>query len=196
MAYLNILWVLFTLLGAVVLGAIPSTVALFAIARKTAMGEEDIPVFKIFWSTYRTEFMRSNGLGFIIIAIGLIWYFDLQFFRQIEGSFYTIMNYFMMMIGMVYIFLLLYIFPTFVHFDLKLIQYITHALKIGFLQPATIIMMIIGNLCTYYFLIYFPGLIPLFGITFFVYLNMWVAYKSFEKIGDYQAMKKNSYAAE
>src|SRR4051812_16513904 len=80
-AYLNILWILFTLAGAVVLGIVPSTVAMFAVARKTAMGEEDIPVFKTFWRTYRTEFIRANGLGLLLTAIGLIWYFDLHFFR-------------------------------------------------------------------------------------------------------------------
>jgi uncharacterized membrane protein YesL len=181
-AYLNILWILFTLVGAVVLGIVPSTVAMFAVARKTAMGEDDIPVFKTFWQTYRSEFIRANGLGLLLTAIGLIWYFDLHFFRQYDGTFFTVLNYLMMMIGMVYFILLLYIFPVFVHYDLKIYQYVTHALKIGFLKPLTIVFMLVGSLCTYYFLIYLPGLIPIFGISFFVYFNMWVAYKSFENI--------------
>jgi uncharacterized membrane protein YesL len=189
-AYMNILWVLFTLLGGVVFGIIPSTVAMFAIARKTAMGEEDIPVFKTFWGTYRSEFLRSNLLGLILTGIGLVWYFDLHFFRQFEGSIYTIMNYAMMMLGMVFFILLIYVFPVYVHYDLKLYQYLTYALKIGFLRPASVVFMFVGTLCTYYFLIYLPGLIPLFGITFFVYFNMWIAYKSFQNIEEV-SYKKN-----
>lgn len=69
-AYLNLLWIIFTLIGGVILGIIPSTVAMFAIARKTAMGEEDISVIKTFWSTFRTEFIRANGLGLKITLIG------------------------------------------------------------------------------------------------------------------------------
>jgi uncharacterized membrane protein YesL len=192
-AYLNILWILFTLVGAVVLGIVPSTVAMFVVARKTAMGEEDIPVFKTFWRTYRSEFIRANGLGLLLTAIGLIWYFDLHFFRQYDGTFFTIMNYLMMMIGMVYFILLLYIFPVFVHYDLKIYQYVTHALKIGFLKPMTIVFMLVGSLCTYYFLIYLPGLIPIFGISFYVYFNMWVAYKSFENMDGVKAEQTQSF---
>jgi uncharacterized membrane protein YesL len=190
-AYMNILWFLFTLLGGVVFGIIPSTVAMFAIARKTAMGEEDIPVFKTFWGTYRSEFLRSNLLGLILTVIGLVWYFDLHFFRQFEGSIYTIMNYAMMMLGMVFFILLIYVFPVYVHYDLKLYQYLTYALKIGFLRPASVIFMFVGTLCTYYFLIYLPGLIPLFGITFFVYFNMWIAFKSFLNIEEVSCKKKD-----
>jgi uncharacterized membrane protein YesL len=189
-AYMNILWVLFTLLGGVVFGIIPSTVAMFAIARKTAMDEEDIPVFKTFWGTYRSEFLRSNLLGLILTGIGLVWYFDLHFFRQFEGSIYTIMNYAMMMLGMVFFILLIYVFPVYVHYDLKLYQYLTYALKIGFLRPASVVFMFVGTVCTYYFLIYLPGLIPLFGISFFVYFNMWIAYKSFQNIEEV-SYKKN-----
>jgi uncharacterized membrane protein YesL len=192
-AYLNILWILFTLVGAVVLGIVPSTVASFAVARKTAMGEEDVPVFKTFWKTYRSEFIRANGLGLLLTAIGLVWYFDLHFFRQYDGTFFTIMNYLMMMIGMVYFIMLLFIFPVFVHYDLKIYQYVTHALKIGFLKPITIVFMLVGSLCTYYFLIYLPGLIPIFGISFFVYFNMWVAYKSFENIDGVRVEQTQSY---
>jgi uncharacterized membrane protein YesL len=190
-AYLNILWILFTLLGAVILGIVPSTVAMFAVARKTAMGNEDVKVFQTFWRTYRQEFLKANGLGFLLLVIGFIWYFDLHFFRRFDGAVFILMNYFMMMIGMIYFILLLYVFPVYVHYDLKLYQYIPHALKIGFLKPATIIFMVVGSLCTYYFLIYLPGLIPIFGITFFVYFNTWVAYKSFENIEDIRDKSRN-----
>jgi uncharacterized membrane protein YesL len=190
-AYMNILWVLFTLLGGVVFGIIPSTVAMFAIARKTAMGEEDIPVFKTYWGTYRSEFLRSNLLGLILTVMGLVWYFDLHFFRQFEGSIYTLMNFAMMMLGMVFFILLIYVFPVYVHYDLKLYQYLTYALKIGFLRPSSVVFMFVGTICTYYFLIYLPGLIPLFGITFFVYFNMWIAYKSFQNIEEVSYKKKD-----
>ncbi|MBY0144350.1 YesL family protein [Neobacillus niacini] len=190
-AYMNILWVLFTLLGGVVFGIIPSTVAMFAIARKTAMGEEDIPVFKTYWGTYRSEFLRSNLLGLILTVMGLVWYFDLHFFRQFEGSIYTLMNFAMMMLGMVFFILLIYVFPVYVHYDLKLYHYLTYALKIGFLRPASVVFMFVGTLCTYYFLIYLPGLIPLFGITFFAYFNMWIAYKSFQNIEEVSFKKKD-----
>jgi len=181
-AILNLLWIGCTLLGGIILGLAPSTVAMYAVARKTASGEEDIAVVKTFWSVYRREFLRSNGLALTLTVIGLVWYFDLNFFRQFEGTFFTIMNYVMMMVGLAFIILLSYILPVYVHYDMKLIQYLKQALLIGFLQPGNLILMMIGTLSTYYFFIYFPGFIPIFGLTIFVHLNMWLAYKCFHSI--------------
>src|SRR5690625_1455444 len=92
-AYLNILWVGFTLLGGIVFGFFPSTVALFTIARKNTMGENDVPIFRTYVDVFKKELLRGNILGWFIILIGMVWYFDLHFFRQFEGLFFTVMNY-------------------------------------------------------------------------------------------------------
>ena len=62
MAYANALWVLFSLLGLIVLGIAPATVALFSITKDWAKKDWDQPVFQTFWQTYKTEFFRANGV--------------------------------------------------------------------------------------------------------------------------------------
>src|SRR5690625_7886567 len=79
MAYVNLLWIFFTILGLGVLGIIPATVSLFTITRKWVMSEQDIPVFKTFWQTYRKEFIKSNMLGVILFEIVFLLYIDLAF---------------------------------------------------------------------------------------------------------------------
>ncbi|SDJ77772.1 YesL family protein [Sediminibacillus albus] len=181
---LNLLWIGCTLLGGIIFGIAPSTVAMYAVSRKHLIGEEDAPVFRIFWQVYRQEFFRANRMGLILAGFGIVWYFDLHFFRQFEGGFYTIMNYLMTIIGLTYIILLVYILPVYVHYELSVFAYIKHALIIGFLHPANLILMLAGSLSTYYFFISFPGFIPLFGFTVFAHLNMWLAFKCFENVED------------
>ncbi|SDL82792.1 YesL family protein [Sediminibacillus halophilus] len=188
-ALLNLLWIGCTLLGGVVFGFAPSTAAMYAVARKQIL-TEDSPLFRTFWSIYRQEFFRANGLAWLLAAIGAIWYFDLHFFREFEGWFYSLMNYIMIMIGLVYMILLMYILPVFVHYDLKIRGCIKQALIIGFLHPANLVLMLVVGLSSYYFFIYFPGLIPLFGLTVFAHLNMWLSLKCFNQIEETKLTEK------
>src|SRR5690625_3277783 len=77
--HLNILWFLFTLMGLLIFGVFPATVAMFTIMRKWIMGEKHIHINKLFWTTYKSEFMKSNLIGVIFIVIGSILYLDLAF---------------------------------------------------------------------------------------------------------------------
>lgn len=182
---LNLLWAGFTLFGGGLLGVFPCTVTLFTIARKTNLGEEDFPLFHTFWRTFKANFLKANGLGWFMTFVGLVWYFDLHFFRQFEGNIYHVLNLFMVVVGLIYIVLLLYIFPVYVHYDLKFFQYIKQAFMIGFLRPGNTALIFLGNLGAYYFYIYIPAFIPLFGISLIVYFNMWVAFNCFENIHNY-----------
>ncbi|RKL67170.1 hypothetical protein CR203_11715 [Salipaludibacillus neizhouensis] len=180
--YLNVMWVFCTLLGGIIFGIAPSTTAVFAVARKTALGEEDVKVFRAFWEAYKKEFFRANILGICLTAFGLLWYFNLNFFRSFEGSLYFSLNVLMTIIGVVFLLMLLYIFPVFVHFDLKLYQYVKFSIAFSFLFFGNVLVMLITCISTYYFLISFPGFIPIFGVSLLVQLNMWMACQSFKKV--------------
>src|SRR5690625_7895351 len=84
------------------------------------------------------------------------------------------MNYFMIIVGLIYIALLLFIFPVYVHYDLKLRYYIKQALTIAFLRPGNLSLIFLGTLCAYYFYIYVSAFISLFVFLllyfFFIFL--------------------------
>ncbi len=60
LAYVNVLWILFSLAGLILLGVAPATVALFSVTRAWARKEWDIPVFQTFWSVYKQEFWKAS----------------------------------------------------------------------------------------------------------------------------------------
>ena len=49
LAYLNLLWIGFTLAGAVIFGLAPATAAMFAVTRQWTLGKTDVPVFQTFF---------------------------------------------------------------------------------------------------------------------------------------------------
>ncbi len=61
--FVNLLWIAGIVAGGVVFGLMPSTVAMYTVARKSIMGEKEFPLLKTFWRAYREAFFRANGLG-------------------------------------------------------------------------------------------------------------------------------------
>ncbi|WP_245629911.1 YesL family protein [Domibacillus robiginosus] len=160
----------------------PSTLALFTISRKFIIGEDDIPVFQTFWKTYRNEFLKGNALGLILLLGGALWYADFTYFKNAAGTFSPVFHSLMIVVGFVYLVILLYVFPVYVHYDKKFFQYFKQAAVIGLLQPASLFLMLVCTLLNVCFLLYFQGFIPLISVSLICYVNMWIALKSFQHI--------------
>jgi uncharacterized membrane protein YesL len=58
----------------IIFGLLPATAAMFAVARKWAMGEVDVPIFRTFWSSYRKEFWKVHTLGVVLTLIGFVYF--------------------------------------------------------------------------------------------------------------------------
>lgn len=156
--YINLLWILFTLLGLIIFGFAPATVALFSVARRLVSGEQDVHLFKYFKATFKESFFRANLLGFILYAIGWLLFVDLRYFH----SFHTLYT---SMLGLllIYILLLLYIFPVFVSFKMTTFQYIKYALIISISSPFRTLALLVGSILLLYLCLRYQGLFYLFG---------------------------------
>lgn len=181
-AYLNVLWVLFTCIGLVVFGAMPSTVAMFAVIRKWVSGQGDTPIFKTFLDSYRNEFVKANILGYILLAIGFILYIDLQFLRAQDGIVYMIFSYGILLLFFIYFIILIFAIPVFVHFELKFTQYITWPIVIGILHPIITVAIILGVIVAFYMLFkVFPILAIFFGGSVMAFILMFGSAQTFSK---------------
>ncbi|WP_077617167.1 YesL family protein [Bacillus sinesaloumensis] len=179
--YLNVLWLLFTVMGLVIAGFVPATVALFSITRKWIMGEEDIPVFSTFWSVYKKEFFKSNLLGLTLFIAGYILYVDLVFLPT-TSVFYMVVRYALIAICSVFIVILLYIFPIYVHFNGSIKTYIKHSVMYGLSHPLVTFSMMLGIMLLYIGFTYVPSLIPFLSVSILAYFIMWLALKVFARI--------------
>lgn len=179
--YLNLLWVVFSLLGVVALGLFPATAAMFSVIRKWLIGENDIPIFKTFLEHYKSEFVQTNLLGYAMILLGAVLYIDLRFFQSSGGIITLVLSYFFLFLLLVYFVVLLYIFPVFVHYQFKTFEYIKYALILAVGRPFQTIFMIVGSLLVLTLLRMVPILIIYIGGSLLCYVLMRISIKSFPK---------------
>lgn len=188
-AYVNILWVAFSLLGLLIFGFFPATVALFAVVRKWVQLQADTPVFKTFWTTYKQEFLKSNLLGIILCIIGYILYLDFALVRVTPIDLLQLTYFPLLVIVLLYFLTVLYVFPVFVHYDVKTLYVLKNAFLIMIMRPPITIMMVVGTIAVYFLMRTLPGLIPFFAVSILAYVLMWSSNLAFAKI---QRLQENS----
>ncbi|MRG87864.1 YesL family protein [Salinibacillus xinjiangensis] len=189
LAYLNILWVLFTLGGLVVFGIFPATASVFTITRYWVMGKEDIPLFKTFWNSYKENFGKVQIIGYVLVAIGAILYYDYQFFSEKEGPMFFVIELLTGSIIFIFSLVVLFIFPVFTHYKLKTIEYFKNTLLISLSQLLLSIVMFIVTGLLVYALSSFSGLLLFFGLSLPAYWITWVAQIIFKRLEELKTAK-------
>ncbi len=178
---LNLYWFLFSLVGLFLFGLFPATVALFATIRQDLKAEkDDIKLFKTFIGYYKTEFIKSNVLGYLIVIIIGILVFNIRILGNIESSLMNsslmIVTYILLGIGVL---LAIYIFPLYVHYNLSMLGYIKYSAVLLIGKPLQTLTLLLTLAAIGYFFYQFPGFIPVIGISLTAYIVMRVAYSSF-----------------
>ncbi|SEP82129.1 Uncharacterized membrane protein YesL [Virgibacillus subterraneus] len=181
-AYVNLLWIVFTLAGGIVLGIFPATVSLFAVIRKWLYGEADIPVFKSFWNFYKKDFIKSNLLGVFISGLVILIGIDFLFI-EVNVNDLLRLTYLPLYIYM-FLFLLFffYIFPAFVHYDLKLRKVIKNAFLVMLITPLHSLLIIVSLISIYFIMEAVPALVFIFGASFYAFITMWLCLNAFSKV--------------
>ncbi|MDN3019093.1 YesL family protein [Paenibacillus sp. BSR1-1] len=186
---LNILWVVFSLMGAILLGFFPATAAMFEITRKWLKGETDIPIFKYFWAAYKKYFVKANLLGTVVAITGIFLYIDFSFFSSLEGFAFKVLTALVMLVSIIYFVLLIYIFPVFVTYEINLFQTIKFACLLGVYRPLSTIGILLGSILLYFLFSTFTPVLVFFGGSLTSIMMMWVSRSTFFKI-------KNKYSTE
>ncbi|WP_277585295.1 YesL family protein [Psychrobacillus antarcticus] len=180
LAYINILWIVFSIVGLGVFGLFPATTAMFAITRKLIIGEKDFKIFPAFWKYFKQDFLKANGFGiFILITIYLL-YFDFKFVEQSNNFQFLIPILLFILIS--FIVTLIFLFPVYSHFKLRFFQYIKQSFLIAITSPIELIAIAASALVIYFVMTIFPGAIPLFSGSVFAYISTILSFKAFNKI--------------
>ncbi|ASN06703.1 YesL family protein [Virgibacillus necropolis] len=181
LAFINILWIGFTIMGLFIFGLFPATFAMFFVM-SLLIKKEDVPVFKTFWKFYKQEFLKSNFIGMIISIIAIIFYLEINFIADAGNSFLQLFYYPLIVLNLIFYLSVLYLFPTYVHYDLKLGHLFKNSFLIMTMNPMTTFFMLSGSLIIYFVIIYFPAILPFFSGSILSLLIMWAATVAFKKI--------------
>ena len=171
-AYINILVIAFTLLGLFLFGFFPAIIAGFWIFRKWLNGHTDIAITKNFWKIYKQEFLKSNLVGAVVVLIGTILFINLSIVEVIQHEWIRLTYYPLLLVSILFIATVIYLFPMYVHFDMKISALLKNAFLCIFANPVVTIILFVLITLIYLLLASIPGLIPFFGFSLFLLVMM------------------------
>ncbi|GAE92162.1 yESV protein [Gracilibacillus boraciitolerans JCM 21714] len=185
-AWLNILWLIFTLLGLVLFGIMPASIAMFSIVRKWVLKDFNVPIFQSFLLEYKRNFFRANLLGIVLYVIGYFLSVFLKYTGMMsESNLYPVLLGTFILAAFFYVLLILYIAPVFVHYELSFWQYIRYAISIGAVNLPYSVSALTVLAGIYYVSLKFPGITLFFSFSISAYVTMFIV-----QIGFTQLLKK------
>jgi uncharacterized membrane protein YesL len=181
LAYINLLWIFFTLVGLIAFGIFPATAAMFAVVRKLIRDEKKFKILPTFWTLFRTDFLKTNGFGLIFLVIGYFFYFDFYFLQLNSGELQFLFPVLIFLL-ISCIITLLFFFQVYAHFNLKFFQYLKQSFLIAITSPIEVLT--IGALAggIYFIATLFPGITPLYTGSVFAYVATLISFRSFARI--------------
>lgn len=183
LAYINILWILFSSFGLIIIGFFPATFAMFSVIRRI-LNKEDVSIFKAFWKSYSGDFLKSNLVGWMIAIIFFVLYFDLMIVGPTASGLLQLFYYPLLILTFIFFATVLYIVPTYIHYDLKLLQLFKNSFITMLLNPLNTMTMISSVIVIGFVSFLMPGIIPFFSGSLLALFIMIAALRSFQKVED------------
>ena len=170
--YLQLLWLGWTLRGAVLLGVFPATAAVHAVLREHEREggvDDELPSWRTVRASFgahrRRELWPANRLGLVLVLTWSVLLFSRTVVERIDlGAAGPLLAGAHTVLGIVLGLATILVWPLQAHFDEGATALLRRALVLVIGRPATALLTGAGAglvLCAYYLL---PGLVPVFGI--------------------------------
>ncbi|WP_051302042.1 YesL family protein [Salibacterium aidingense] len=182
LAHLNILWIVFSFTGFILFGIFPATTAMFAICRKWILGEEDFPIIRTFWKYYKKDFIKTNLFGLTLLIMGVMLYLDYILLLHETNGVIKLILFITIPCSILFVLILLYIFPVYVHYEMKTYDIYINACMIMLFHPFLTSLMLCSSILVIILMIALPGLIPFFGVSLLAWILMYLATISFSRV--------------
>ncbi|RXJ02194.1 DUF624 domain-containing protein [Anaerobacillus alkaliphilus] len=165
LAYLNILFVLFSLLGIVAFGVGPAFMAMLVVVKKW-MSQEEFPIFKTYLNEWKGSFIKGNLLGLLFITVGTILIVNYYILPQFNEHLRVVFTAGMLLLTLLYLMTVMYIFPLAVQFrQLSVKRCFKYGFVLGVTHPIFFLAWIVGVFIMYQLYRVFPGLLPFYAFS-------------------------------
>ncbi|WP_339180095.1 YesL family protein [Oceanobacillus sp. FSL W7-1293] len=179
MALLNLLWFLYSLLGLLVAGVFPATIATLGVVRKWLMGEQDIKIWKTFRKIYKQEFTSVNGLGWVLTGIGGVLFLNYKAIEAFGRELSFIVPFAFYLLLFLYMVIVIWSFPLKAHYHAGIFQHIKNALVIGITKIHISIATIIALFAVAYLSLEIPTVILFFIFSLSALIWFWFSFRIF-----------------
>jgi uncharacterized membrane protein YesL len=173
---LSLVWMLFTLVGGVILGVGPATVAAYVVARRHAM-DETFHLWPAFVAAYRREFGRGSALVLPLGAAAALLITNYFYFASIGPA--AAGARFATLVALVFLAVVAaYLLPMFVHYDLPLRAYLPKASLFALTRPAASVLLLFVLLAIGYAVVTYPFLVVV-AVGGWIRLDTWLCLRFF-----------------
>jgi uncharacterized membrane protein YesL len=179
LVFVNILWISFSALGLIAFGVFPSTIAMFTVIRQWVKGDTDLKIFPTFWSSYKNDWMKGNIFGAILVVSSFIIYLENKIISTSTQPLLQFSKYPFLLLVIGFLFLVLYLFPTYVHYQISLGQVFKNSLLIMLVNPFYNVIMALSIVLLYTIFRIVPPLAFFFGGSATAFVIMWSCYQGF-----------------
>lgn len=177
---LQLLWIVFTIVGFGIFGIFPATAAVYQVVYKWITKHTDISIYQTFISYYKEYFKRSNIVGLITLGILLFLYLDLRISLIYIRSF--IFHYFILLILFIVIIISLYLYTIQSRYSLNISNTFKQSFLIAFTSPLETLAMIVCVALVSMLLWQLPFLAILVGVPLLIAPLVWFTYQACIKI--------------
>jgi uncharacterized membrane protein YesL len=180
-AALNALWLAFTLLGGVVLGAGPATVAACIAIRRRMRGESIR--WRDFAAVWRKEFWRGTVVVLPVAAVVVLLYSNYVYFSALGpgagGARLVTLAALVLAIGVGS-----YVAPMYAHYDLPLHQYVLKAMRFGLARPASTFILVFAFAACAFVTAVMPALLAVISIGAWWQVSTYLCLRFFQENED------------
>ncbi|KQQ90889.1 YesL family protein [Arthrobacter sp. Leaf137] len=177
-ACLNVLWLVFTLLGLGVAGIGPATAAAQILVRKRARGEA-APLLRGFTAEYFRNFGRANILALPLLAVALALAMNWNFFSGGRDLISQLMAAGIFVAAIFLAGAACYVFPMYARYELPLRQYLMLSSRFAVRHLAGTVILLFVSAAVVYASTTVPGLIPFFSAGAWLYTTGWLCDRFF-----------------
>ncbi|MBT2734429.1 YesL family protein [Bacillus sp. ISL-7] len=182
LAYINILWLTFTLLGGVLLGIFPATIAMFFIIKRMFLEKSDFSIIKEFTILYKKEFKKSNLLFFPFILLAIIIAADIRFISSLDFAFNSLVVKLFYVLLFLLAMIFLYSLVVYIYGARGKKEIFKSSLYILFHNPMTNLYILTGLLLLHFLTLKVAGLSVVFSGSVFSLIVLMIVQKTAKKL--------------
>jgi uncharacterized membrane protein YesL len=193
-AYLNLLWLFFTLCGGIILGMGPATTALFSLIRKKYLMGDISHIFSKYYHEWKSTFKSGNQLFIPLALFGLFLYVDFRLIEILPES--SVITYIvipaLVVLSGLWIVISVFTFSFFSHYsDLTFRENVKKAFWFALLSPLESILLIIGVSLNSIIVLSIPATIPFFMFSPTVVLTQVLFFRRLNRMKSKEEVRKS-----
>lgn len=184
LAYLNLLWIGFSLIGLVFFGIGPATITVYALIRKKLRQGDLAHIFSQFKKEFRKQLNPGNVYFPIVMGVAIFLYIDMRIISVLPES-----NIIQLVVipALIILTALAIVAATFtigyyVEHDESIFKSFQQGLWLTLISPVSALIIIHALLLQFLILTYIPAFILFFSMSLYAFITEWIMNKAFNRI--------------